>query len=229
MSISKIDLELIVEMNRYYETRAPFADELMEYTSNGAMESRLQPIVDFVAPLIGDQNVLEIACGTGNWTQVLAKRAKSVVAIDQSPTALTIAERKLASFDNVKLMLADAYRLDGIVEGFSVLFASDFWSHIPYAVIPIFLETVRRRLPGGARLVFLDMQTNNYFEQEPCCYDSSGNRIGFRKSEDGTTFRVVKNFPSEDELRRILSPVAENIEYQEFTALKRWIVTCRLS
>lgn len=228
MSISKMDLELIEEMNRYYEKRAAFADELMEYTSNAAMEVRLQPIVDIVGRIVADKHVLEIACGTGNWTQVLAKRAKSVVALDQSTTALKIAERKMANLDNVKLMLADAYRLDGVVEGFSVLFASDFWSHIPYAAIPHFSQTLRTKLSHGVQLAFLDMALNEYFEREPCHYDSDNNRISLRTTEDGTAYRVVKNFPSEDELRCLLSPVATNIEYRDFGELKRWMVTCRL-
>jgi ubiquinone/menaquinone biosynthesis C-methylase UbiE len=228
MSISEYNLQLIEEMNRYYEVRAPVADIMMSYSSNAEHERRLQPIVDLLTPLATDQEVLEIACGTGNWTQVLAKRASSVVAIDQSPTALAIAKRKLTNFKNTTLKLGDVYNLEGIDEKFSVVFASDFWSHIPNGVIPFFLETVRKNLVRGARLVLMDMQMNDYFEQEPCCYDSDNNRIGFRKAEDGVTYRVVKNFPSEDDLRRVLSPVAETVEYKEFSELKRWMVICNL-
>lgn len=40
-------------------------------------------------PIAGD--VLELACGTGHWTPLLAARARSVTALDAAPEALALA------------------------------------------------------------------------------------------------------------------------------------------
>ncbi|HKK20034.1 MAG TPA: hypothetical protein VJ983_01065, partial [candidate division Zixibacteria bacterium] len=61
--------DLIEQMNRYYEARAPWHDQYMSYTSNEQLESALKPIVELLNPIIRGTRVLEVACGTGNWTQ----------------------------------------------------------------------------------------------------------------------------------------------------------------
>ena len=72
-------------MKVYYDRRAPWHDKYMGYLGNGPMEELLSPIIRSIEPYITDRTVLEIACGTGNWTQVLAKRARTVLALDSSP------------------------------------------------------------------------------------------------------------------------------------------------
>ena len=217
-------VRLIEEMNRYYEARAPWHDSYMSYKSLAAMEESLKSVIETVAPMVAVKNVLEIACGTGNWTQVLSRRAKCVTALDISPSALAIAEDKLRDFTNVTLVQHSAYELETFRGRFDVLFAADWWSHIPMGILPAFLRSILTRLEKGSMAVFLDMSTNDYFEQERCFFDSDGNRVSERVLPDGSKYKVVKNFPTEDELRGILAPFAGDISYFEFTALQRWLV-----
>lgn len=216
--------DLIEQMNRYYEARAPWHDYYMSYTSIEKMEALLRPIVDIVEPIVTGRAVLEIACGTGNWTQALAKRAASVTATDISPTALGIARQKLSGYDNVTLIEGDAYHPENIDGAFDILFSADWWSHIPKARISDFLASIAKKLAPGSKAVFVDMSLTPYFEQEPCRYDSDSNRISLRKLPDGTPFEVVKNFPSEEELRTGLAHYSTNIDYFDFAALARWMV-----
>jgi demethylmenaquinone methyltransferase/2-methoxy-6-polyprenyl-1,4-benzoquinol methylase len=44
-------------------------------------------------PVTGD--VLELACGTGHWTPLLAARARSVTALDAAPEVLALARRRV--------------------------------------------------------------------------------------------------------------------------------------
>ena len=66
-------------MRGYYGPRAPWHDCYMGYTGNSALEELLAPIVAVVEELLSGRDVLEVACGTGNWTAVLAKRAAGVL------------------------------------------------------------------------------------------------------------------------------------------------------
>lgn len=224
MNIPEYSKKLIDEMNRYYEARAPLHDEYMSYESPEALEELLKPIIDTVKPIIRRKDVLEIACGTGNWTQVLANGADSVAAIDASPSALEIAREKIGSHNNISLIQCDAYELEKVGGTFDVVFASDWWSHIPLGALPRFIESVIKKMKPGAEAVFLDMSFREYFRKQPSRFDTDNNRIYHRKLPDGTEFDVVKNFFGEEAIRRILSPYSRDIEYYMFDDLDRWMV-----
>jgi len=189
------------------------------------MEVLLGPMIALFEEYVRDKDVLEIACGTGNWTQVLARRARSVTATDVNDSVLAIARGKPLTDKRVTFRVADAYTLDGVDGLFDVAFAADWWSHIPKAMILPFLEVLHRRLRDDARVVFLDMMPCDVFESEEVCYDDDGNRISTRTVPDGSQFRVVRNFPDEQELRSVLDQVARRIEYLEHLPLRRWLLT----
>jgi ubiquinone/menaquinone biosynthesis C-methylase UbiE len=215
---------LIDEMNRYYDARAPWHDDYMGYRSHAAMEELLAPIIAACDDLIRGKNVLEIACGTGNWTQVLAKRAHAVVAVDISPASLAIARTKLLAYSNVSLIPADAYDLGDVGGPFDVLLAADWWSHIPKGAIPSFLKTIQGQLLPDSKGVLIDMAFQEHFAVDPWYYDDDNNRVSLRRLPDGSEYHVVKNFPDESELKTALAGYAKNIIFHEFDALKRWMV-----
>ena len=218
---------LIAEINDYYNRRALWHDYYMGYTTLEKMERLLQPIIEYIGKYIVDKNILEIGCGTGNWTQVLAKKAKSVHATDSSPAAIKIAQKKLSEFKNISFQVSDAYTLSNVERQFNCLFASDWWSHIPKSKIEVFLKTITAKLIPEAYVLFLDMSWKDYFKNEPYYYDIEGNRISIRDLPDGSEFRVVKNFPTENEIRDFVHNYGTDIIYKEFDSLKRWLVLYR--
>ena len=223
MDRSEYSKELVEEMNRYYDARAPMHDFYMSYESLEKMETLLSPIIEVVEKWVVGKRVLEIACGTGNWTQVLAKRAASVTAMDCSPKALEIAAPKLAEHKNITITNGDAYDLDSLHDRFDVVFASDWWSHIPKGILPNFIESVLSRLRRGGKAIFLDMSFKEFFREESSYQDQDNNRVSLR-SHKGVEYRVVKNFPTESELRQILEPYSQAIVYHQFDSLERWLV-----
>jgi len=219
--------DLISEMNAYYDRRTSEHDRLMNYTDNKTMEALLRPIIQLIEPHIVDRRVLEIACGTGNWTQVLAKRARAVLATDINKSVLKIAKEKRYARD-VTFVQHDAYALDELGGYFDVAFASDWWSHIPKTAIPMFFRNLQRTLLPGATIIMLDMTMSKYFRDEPSSLDSDGNRLYKRRTHDSSEYQVVKNFPTESELRKAVEDTASTIEYHESDRLERWLLIYRL-
>ena len=68
---------------------------------------------------LGGHRILQIACGTGFWTERVARVAESVMATDINDEVFSIAKERLEGATNVQLRRADAYRLDTIDSGFS--------------------------------------------------------------------------------------------------------------
>ncbi|MGD9400634.1 MAG: class I SAM-dependent methyltransferase [bacterium] len=218
----------IEEMNAYYDKVAPLHDKFMGYTTNEAMEELLAPIIEWVEPFVSDRDVLEIACGTGNWTQVLSRRAKAVVATDRSPAYLRIARSKTYARDNVTFLNEDAYSLEGVKGEFDTAFAADWWSHIPRSHVPVFARSMMEKLRRGSAVVLLDMLPSPGLDAMFSHYDEDGNCIHMRRFDDGTEFEVVKNFPAESELREALGEYADEMEYREHDGLRRWVLTLKV-
>ena len=53
--------------------------------------------------------ILELACGTGLWTELLAQAADSMVAVDSSPEAIEL-NRRRNSGKNIKFIKADLFK-----------------------------------------------------------------------------------------------------------------------
>jgi ubiquinone/menaquinone biosynthesis C-methylase UbiE len=214
--------ELIDEMNRYYQARAPWHDQYMSYQDTDTMKKLLEPVVGRVVGHLKGRDVLEVACGTGNWTVILAGAARSVLALDVSEAMVELSFGKLASLSNVKLAVGDAYSLGGIAKAHTAAFAGDWFSHIPRSRISRFLEVLHSKLLPGARVAFVDMLWQEHPELRIDRTDAEGNTICRRRLPDGQEFDVVKNYPTEEELRRHLGNAATDIQYIEDAELHRW-------
>jgi len=217
--------KLIQEMNAYYSRRATWHDRYMNYTSNAAMEKLLAPVISLFEDYVRNRHVLEIACGTGNWTQVLAKRARQVTATDVSGEAIEIARRKNADIENVAYEIIDAYKIDELASEYEVAFAADFFSHIPVSMIAPFLEKVHRKIKKNGRVIFLDTMYLKELDEEGFFFDDEGNRINPRTLPDGSRFQVVKNYPDENRFKQMLDGIKNDIDYYENKELKRWLAT----
>ncbi len=222
--MDEYSLSLVEEMNCYYEARAPWHDQYMDIHSREQTSQRFKNVIATIEPYLKRKRVLEIACGTGNWTQLIAPIAASVVAIDSSPTSLAMARAKLVTCKNVQLIQDDAYQLIHLSGHIDAVFMADFWSHIPKKLIHPFLNNLRGRLAPKAAGIVLDMSRKTHFEKEDSRIDADGNRISLRRLPDGREFQVVKNFPSETDLRDAIMPLGEALHYIAFRELQRWLV-----
>jgi demethylmenaquinone methyltransferase/2-methoxy-6-polyprenyl-1,4-benzoquinol methylase len=196
----------------------------MGYRGTKAMEDLLGPIIRWVEGYVTGRNVLEVACGTGNWTQVLSMRAGHVTATDASPETIRIARGKPYPAGKVDFVVADAYDLSPLKSRFEAAFAADWWSHIPRGLIPGFLQGLRDRLIPGSKVAIVDMLPIENLTLLGSHYDTDGNFIHLRRLPGGGEYEVVKNFPGEEEIRAAVSPVADDIEYRVDKPLRRWML-----
>ena len=199
------------ELVDYYRRRAS------EYEAIYAKPERQQDLAllrEQVAARLAGRRVLEVACGTGYWTQIAARTAASIVATDAAEEPMRIARSKEYGKASVRFEFADAYALDERLGRFDGALAFFWWSHIPLGRIGEFLGSLHRRLEPGARVLLMD---NVYVEGNSTPIserDAEGNTYQLRPLSDGTQNRVLKNFPSEADLRAGLAPHARAFDYR---------------
>ena len=159
-----------------------------------------------IAGILKGARVLEVACGTGYWTKVISGAAEAVAATDVAEEPMRIAQSKEYARSNVRFSVSDAYKLDENLGSFNAAFAGFWWSHVPRQRAAEFLRSLHARLEPGSRVLLLD---NLYVEGNSTPVvetDADGNTYQLRDLANGSRFRVMKNFPSKEELRALLPP-----------------------
>lgn len=206
---------------RYYATLAREYDTIAGYTDPLAGELR-GPIKARFEEALRGHKVLEIACGTGYWTEVIAGAAESVLATDVDPTMISLARQRLAQRSNVRCQLADAYNLDGVQGQFTAAFSHWWWSHVPKSRLRGFLGVLHEKLMPGALVIFADQLRYAWPHRRE---DQEGNLLEQRVLPDGSHWEIVKNFPTQDEIMSDLRGIAESVSYREYPEARYWALT----
>ena len=201
-------------LRRYYDDRASVYDD-MYLRSDPMWRRELEAVADAMTKVLCDRRVLEVACGTGFWTEIVAKVALHVVAIDVSEKMLTFAQKRKPSSDNVEYSYGDAYALAEVSSEFNAGLACFWFSHIPKARIDEFLGGFHKKL-GKAAVVFL---ADNVYV--PGIGGQLISKAGvedtfkLREGSDGSKYEVLKNYYNRDTLRRLLSSRTLDLEVHE--------------
>ncbi len=183
-------------MAGYYAKRAREYERVYQKPER---QADLLTLRNYLEKTFAGADVLEVACGTGYWTEVLARSAASIVATGVNEEVLAIARGKLIG-PKVTFHQEDAYALRSSARRFNAGLSAFWWSHIPKSRLHAFLLGFHGVLSEGARVVFID---NVYVEGSSTPLsraDEHGDTYQIRRLDDGSTFEVCKNFPSESEL-----------------------------
>jgi RimJ/RimL family protein N-acetyltransferase len=198
-------------MTEYYSLRAAEYEKIYN-REDPVRQAEQQAITEAMRQTFKDKTVLEVACGTGYWTERYADVAKHVTATDLTVETLEIAMGK--SIPNTDFQICDAYDLSGIAGEIDYDAAcANFWfSHIPKARTREFLTGLHSKLSKGA-VVF--MADNVYVEGiggSLVSHDGDSDTYKLRELDNGTTFEILKNYYSEFELQEIVDEYDDNLE-----------------
>lgn len=198
-------------MQDYYAARAREYDRIY---AKPERQDDLRRMESWLPGVLAGRRVLELACGTGYWTQFYAAAAQGVLGIDSAQQTLDIARARLPP--GVQLLRGDAYRLPRLDATFDAAFAGFWWSHIPQRRIAGFLHGLHAVLQPGARVVFMDNRFVPGSSTPVAERDADGDSFQLRTLDDGSVHHVLKNFPSAEAVLAAVEPFATQSSYHQW-------------
>jgi ubiquinone/menaquinone biosynthesis C-methylase UbiE len=100
------------------------------------------------------QDALDVGCGTGAFSAIMAKHVANVVAIDLSTEMTRLAKLRLKREKNVAVINGDALSDDLGARRFDFIISMATFHHMPFEKA---LKKLTSRLHPGGRLVVLDL------------------------------------------------------------------------
>lgn len=201
-------MNLVEQQIAYYRARAPEYERGLYDTDEA--QALIERVVERVPP---DGDVLELACGTGVWTERLAHRAATLTAVDAAPEMIDIAWRRAphATFVAADLLTwRPTRRYDTVFFG--------FWlSHVPADRFAEFWSLIADCLVDGGRAVFVDEHVRSA-DKETWLADE----VVQRSLSDGSTHRVVKTYIDPPELTARLAELGWTADVSEVGS--GWVV-----
>lgn len=187
------------EMKAYYSARASYYDAVYEKPER---QNDIAFLREYLPARLAGRNVIEVACGTGYWSQHIAPVCLSFIATDGIAEPLEFARQRPGILP-AQCRVADAYALPDSLGRFNGAFAGLWLSHVPVERRAEFFRSLHALLEPGSRVVLIDNSEVQCRELPIAERDEQGNTYQHRPLRDGSVHRVLKNFPSESELNKL--------------------------
>ena len=203
---------LLAEQRSYYRARAPEYDEWWQrrgrfYRGEEQLLEwqRQVAVVDQALTSFGaGGSVLELAGGTGWWTQRLARTADRLTVVDSSPEVLALNRERVGRTD-VSYVVADLFDWQADSH-YDVVFFSFWLSHVPRARFGEFWSIVRSCLAPSGRAFLIDNRNDplpDTTTKDPFVVRYE-NDLHLRRLTDGSRYRVVSVMYEPDELQSLI-------------------------
>ncbi|MGC1377123.1 MAG: class I SAM-dependent methyltransferase [Anaerolineales bacterium] len=105
-------------------------------------------------PASGELTALEIGCGTGGFSRLLAERFRRVLALDLSPRSIEIAKERSRPYANIDFQVADVMAYEFSPEQFGCIASIATLHHLPFEPI---LAKAKSALKIDGTLLALDL------------------------------------------------------------------------
>jgi SAM-dependent methyltransferase len=186
--ISSQDRAWLDEQIRYYRARALEYDET---STPPAPEHRIEQgamLRDALHRFRPTGDVLEIGCGTGQWTvELIREPVNTVTALDSSPEMIEIAQTKIAD-SRVTFVEADIFSWI-CPRRYDVVLFGNFLSHVPPGSFDSFWKIVDQALSAQGRVFFVDERADVWRRLR---WSEPDLPLEDRELSDGQVFRAVK-------------------------------------
>ncbi len=153
-------------------------------------------------------SVLELACGTGLWTRLLAPRSGSLTALDGSSEMLQLARAKVPHLP-VTFLQADIFEWEAD-RAYDVCFFGFWLSHVPSELMAAFWQKVHRALKPGGFACLIDSARSERSSARDHLLQDHGEELMLRRLDDGREYRIVKHWFDAPELERMLAGLGWN-------------------
>jgi 2-polyprenyl-3-methyl-5-hydroxy-6-metoxy-1,4-benzoquinol methylase len=203
---------LIEEQITYYQARASEYDEWFlrqgRYDRGPELNGRWFAEVEQVARALeafspaGD--VLELASGTGLWTQRLAQTARTVTAVDSAPEVHAINQERLGNGSSVRWIVADLFHWQPDRQ-YDTIFFSHWLSHVPPDRLESFWSLVRAALAPSGRVFFVDARYDETSTAKDHLLEGPDAHAITRRLNNGQEYRIVKVFYRPEDLSQQLA------------------------
>lgn len=152
-------------------------------------------------PLDG-KDVLELAPGTGIWTQEIFDRAARLTVVDASNEMIALNRLRLGDrARGITYVEADLFEWLPARQFDAVVFC--FWiSHVPGSRLGRFLQNVTSMLTPGGAVFFVDSRREPTSTAVDHDLPTNDEEVMTRRLDDGREFTVFKNFWSATALER---------------------------
>ena len=189
----------------YYRLRAPEYEQIY-YRDIPAKRKELADEGERLKGLVSRKTVLDLAYGTGYWTEVISHTADFVVASDISAEMIGEARKKQYRRPP-EFVRSDLYNPPFNAGAFDMVTLGFWFSHEPRQNYDGFLKILKPLVKTDGLIWMID---NNPPAEGPDLQsvgrDEYGNNYKQRFLDSGEEFAILKNYFSPDQLREILSP-----------------------
>ena len=190
------------DMSRYYRDRAPEYEQIY-FRDKPERRREIDEEIIRLEQLVAGKKVLELACGTGYWTQVMSRSAAEIMALDLSEEMLAVAGKKDYACP-VRFVPADLYDVPFDTEAYDIVALGFWFSHHPRQDFDRLFDVLVKGLKPDGLIWMID---NNPPAEGPRIdsvrVDEQGNNYKKRYLDNGKEYIILKNYFSSSDLEAI--------------------------
>ncbi|MBW1815519.1 MAG: class I SAM-dependent methyltransferase [Deltaproteobacteria bacterium] len=147
-------------------------------------------------------SILELACGTGLWTQLLMPFAAQITAVDSSKETIALNKVRLKN-NRVQYHIANIFNFEPEKKYDFIFFG--FWlSHVPPEKFESFWDSIRSYLNPLGRVFFIDSLHAPASAAKDHQYPKKSQTIAKRRLNNGREYEIIKVFYEPEELENKL-------------------------
>jgi demethylmenaquinone methyltransferase/2-methoxy-6-polyprenyl-1,4-benzoquinol methylase len=214
---------LLEQQIKYYRARAAEYDQWYlrqgRYDRgpvlNGRWFAQDREVFDRLNGFAPSGSILELACGTGIWTERLLPHAHELLAVDASPEVLAINRARLRS-QKIEYIEADMFAWTPPRQ-FDIAFFGFWLSHVPPDRFEGFWSLVRRALRPGGRFFFVDSRYEPTSTATDHRLPDRAAATLTRRLNDGREFQIYKIHYEAEALQHRLAQLGWSAEIRQTT------------